>query len=154
MKISTWVEIVGLTAVTFSLALVAWELNQANSLAKANVYSDITHHLNEGNLLLASSTEFADLYKMLSEPDVELSELDSQRAMGLALWTRNVWINSEQAYREVWISEDKFQAQLNDVKFTAQSWPGLSPFLRRAVGVFEKNRELLEIEKHIMAATK
>lgn len=153
LRFSTWVEVVGLIAVTISLALVAWELNQSNSLAKAQVYSDITHHLNEGNLMLADSPDLASLYQLLSDPETKLSEVDSQRAMGLALWSRNVWINSERAYREGWISENKFQAQLNDVEFTAKTWPGLNPYLRRAVQAFEENRELSEIEQRILEVT-
>ena len=77
-----------------------------------------------------------------------------KRAIGLAFWKRNVWSAAERAYVEGWISENKFQAQLNDVEFTASQWPGLKPYLRASVEALEPERQLTAIEARVMEVTR
>ena len=114
--------------VVISMGLLTWEINQANSLAQSNVYSDVSRHYNEVNLLMASSQEFAEIWVALVEVDAELTSIDAQRAMGLSFWHRNIWNSVEFAYREGWISTDKFQNTLNDVKSEVGTGPGIKPY--------------------------
>jgi len=151
MRSWTWIEVVGLSAVVISLGLLTWELNQANSLAKANVYSDIGQHYNEFNLLLGGSGEFAEILARLTEEDVELSDVDVQRAIGIANWHRTAWNSAERAYLEGWISEGKYQATLSDIAFTVEQWPKLKPYLRLMVESLGK--EMTAVEREILEVT-
>ena len=150
MKLSIWAETVGITAVVLSLGMVAWELQQSNSLARANVHSDINQQLNELNLETADNEDFARFLSLLRSEHSELSETDYERAQGLGFFLRNIWIHSERAFEEGWISENKFNAQLNDIDWTAETWPGLKPHMMRITKFFEKGRELTLVERRIL----
>ena len=153
MKLSTWAEVVGVIAVVISLALLTWELNQANNLARFSAYSDINHLYREMNQEMASSTQFAELWARLKDENTDLSEVDVQRAMGLAYWHRNIWINTERAFLEGWIDHDKYQMSLNDIESVAQTWPGFKPYMRKVVELLQGDRELTQIEQLILEKT-
>jgi hypothetical protein len=135
------------------LGLLTWELNQSNSLARFNAHSDINHLYGQLNQLQIGSTEVAQLWAQLRDETSELSEVDVERAIGLAYWHRNIWTTSEQAFREGWIEQDKFQMSLNDIENVSRNWPGMKPYLRTAVQSLADGRELMEVEELIMQIT-
>ena len=152
--VSKAVEIVGLVAIILSLGLVAWELKQANSLARATVHAEINQQLNDLNLETAANGEFAEILSVLADADREHSAIERERALGLAFFLRNSWINAERAYMEGWISENKFQAQLNDIDWTVKIWPGLRPYMREITEFQTKNREMTIVEARMLEVTR
>ncbi|MCZ6655907.1 MAG: hypothetical protein O7C67_01295 [Gammaproteobacteria bacterium] len=152
-RVRAFAEAVGLTAVVASLGLLTWEVNQSNSLAKANVYSDVSRDYNEYNLLMASNGEFAEILSHLTEEEVELSAIDVQRTIGIGSWNRNAWNSAERAYLEGWIPQDKYQATLNDIAFMVKQWPGLKPYLRMLVEELGKDTDLTMVERKILELT-
>lgn len=143
-------ELVGLGAVVISLLLLTYELNQANSLAKFSVASEINQHYNQSNLLQASSSEYADVWLMLAEEDRELTPVELQKAIGLAYYHRNAWNSVETAYLEGWITRDKYQATLNDIEAMLMDLPGIRPHIRLITKNMAKNREITETEQLVL----
>jgi hypothetical protein len=152
-RVRVFAEVVGLTAVVASLGLLTWEVNQSNSLAKANVYADVGRDYNEYNVLMASNGEVAELFVRLKNEEVELTEVEVQRTLGIGSWNRNAWNSTERAYLEGWIPQDKYQSTLNDIAFTVKQWPGMKPYLRMLVEELGKGTDLTMVEQKILELT-
>jgi hypothetical protein len=151
--VRTWIEVIGVVSVVVSLGLLTWEINQANSIARYNAYSDIGQQYNEANLLQASSDEFAGIYAVLSEEGRELTQLEIQKTLGLCAWLRNIWNSAWRAHEEGLINHDKYQATLNDIENTIVHWPAIKPYLRSWVQSLTKNTTLTEVELRILELT-
>ena len=153
MNTRNWAEAIGLIGVIISLALVASQLYQANSVARFTVGTEIMRHYNEINLQVASDPDLAELLVVMSDEQAVLSKAQRHQAISLAYWLGNCWGNAELAYREGWIDRDAFQSTLNDVPDWIEEAPGLKPILRQVFKNKSANRSITEVEKLVLEIT-
>ena len=153
MNIRSWTEAIGLVGVIVSMALLTWQLNQANSVARFTAGTEVMRHYNEINLQVASDPDLAELLTVLSDKEVALSKAQRHQAISLAYWLKNCWGNAELAFREGWISRSSFQSTLNDVPDWVEESPGLGPVLREVVAKNSANRPITEVEELILKVT-
>ena len=146
-------EAVGLFAVVISVALLGWELNQANRLAQATEEREILQLYNDLNLSIANDPEFAAFQAMLASADeTELTATEHERALSQAHWHRNVWVIVERAHSLGVIPEARFQAALQDIRGIAESYPKLRPYMRMVSEAFQ-DVEFYELDTVVMEVT-
>ncbi len=147
-------EAVGLSAVVISVALLGWELNQANRLTQAIEEREILQLYNDLNLSMASDPEFGAFNAMLaSEDGDELTETEHERALSLVMWQRNVWEAVSKAHSLGIVSETRYQLTLQDIRVTAELWPKLRPYMRMTSETYYQPVEFSELDRIIMEVT-
>jgi hypothetical protein len=90
MKLSTWVEVIGVIAVVFSLALVAYELRQnTEAVQVANHQALVAMDLEKNSWL--RDPEFAAIYVVAREDFEKLTPVQSQQYLTFVADTFNAW---------------------------------------------------------------
>ena len=72
MKYKNWhdvAEIVGMISIVAGLILVAWEVRQANNIARAQMVMDIAAQANEFNSATYENVEVAKLVAAIYDPN-------------------------------------------------------------------------------------
>ncbi|MCZ6656642.1 MAG: hypothetical protein O7C67_05050 [Gammaproteobacteria bacterium] len=151
----TIAETIGIASLIFSLILVAWELNQANSLARTNVIFDFLSQHNEMHLQVASDPEMARLVSLLEDPNGgELGRVDAVRAKAIAERMVNIWDSIQVAYREGIISKQTYDVNIQDVRVNLERFPGLKPYIAFFVESYQiPGRQLNEIQRAVLEAS-
>ena len=153
MKRALWIELIGAIAVVVSLGLLTWELNQANRLGTFEANAAVSQGYNELNKEMASNPELANLFALLARSDPELTDVQIQSAIGLAYWHMNNWNTVEAAYEQGWVPQAELQNALNDIRVVTKLWPGLSSYLRLAVGDTNEGVALGRVNSLILELT-
>ena len=153
MNIRSWTETIGLIGVIVSLALLTWQLYQANNIQRFTASVELNRHYNEINLEVASDPDLAELLAVMSDEQAVLSKAQRHQAISLAYWLGNCWGHADLAYREGWISRSSFQNTLNDVGNWVEEAPGLKPILRQVFLNKSANRPITEVEKLVLEIT-
>ena len=101
MKLSTWAEVVGVIAVVISLALLTWELNQANNQTALNTralelaaYQQLIERISEFNLATIQNPEL----RVVREKVESGAELSSDEAAILNAFLYLAYRNGDLAY--------------------------------------------------------
>jgi hypothetical protein len=95
MKVSAWVEVLGLGAVVVSLLFVGVEIRQNTAIASAQALLDLAAAANE---ILLAQAEDEDLAMIVKRGDTEIQDLnDAERARFDALVV-SLWNTYEAAY--------------------------------------------------------
>ncbi len=146
-------ETVALSAVVISVLLLTWEVSQANRLAETTVQQEINQQFNEFNLAVASDPGLAEFMATLSqEGNPELTKIEHERALGLGIWQRNAWMSTSIAYSKGLVSERSHQSMLKDIRWVAENYPVLKPYLRLGAETYSGEWES-EVDKVILEVT-
>lgn len=124
-------EGIGLVSIVAGLALVAWEIRQANNIARTEVIITALQQWNEFNLSRFENPEVAQLSLMAMHPeDYELSPLDRSRLNGMAWHFVNIAWTSQIAYDAGLLGESDIVNARSDMQWSLDILPGLrSEFL-------------------------
>ena len=133
MGIMRWrqiLEVVGVASVVGGLLLVAFEVRQANRIARAQVVMELSSGFNEINSARFIDADFARLVMLLANPESQaISELDESRITGLAYQIHNVMWAAQTAYDDDLLGREDLENYRNDLAGTYDSWPGIVPAL-------------------------
>jgi len=73
-------ELIGIVSIVAGFALVAWEIRQANNIARAQMVMDLASQANEFNSYTFENPDVAELLKAMTLPD-QVNVSDTQRSM-------------------------------------------------------------------------
>ncbi len=156
MKSKYWrdlVEIVGVLTIVAGLLLVAWEIRQANRIARAQIGMELAAQYNEFNSARFENPEVARLSLMLLEPDkYEITETEASMMTGAVWHFYNLFWSAQIAYDNGILSLEDLAVYRSDLAWILKYMPGLVPGLinayetlpsRQNVYVFEPLAELV-----------
>ena len=122
------VELVGIISIVAGLALVAWEINQANNIAKAQMVMDLAAQANEFNSATFGNPEVAELAKAMSDPNHDdISEIQESMMSGVAWHFTNVFWSAQRAYDNGVLGDDDIRNYQASVAWHIENHPGLKP---------------------------
>ena len=128
-------EMVGILSVVVGLLLVAYEVRQANSIAKAQAVMELASWYNELNNARFTDSDFARLSNLLQDPDKhEISEVDASKIQGLAYYIHNIYWSAQTAYNSGLLSIDDLNVYRDELSLILKDTPGLVPDL---VAIYE-----------------
>lgn len=131
MKNKNWrdvAEIVGLVGVIAGLILVAWEVRQANRIAKAQMVLDLAAQANEFNSATFAYPEVADLVTAISDPShIDFSVTQESMATAVAWHFSNIFWSAQRAYDNGLLGEDDILMYQSSLAWHIENHPGLRP---------------------------
>jgi hypothetical protein len=120
------VEIIGIISIVAGLALVAWEIRQANRIAKAQTVMELAAQYNEFNSSRFENPDVADLSVALSNPDqTDVSETQRSMMAGTAWHFANILWSAQKAYDSGLLSTDDILFYQSHLTWMLKYMPGL-----------------------------
>ena len=133
MKKVSWKEVVeaaGLLSIVAGLALVAWEIRQANHIARTEVMITTLQQWNDFNLSRFENPDVAQLSLIAMDPEKhEITPLDRSRLNGMAWHFVNIAWASQIAYDAGLLGERDILNARMDLNWSLEEMPGLTPEL-------------------------
>ena len=124
------IEVVAAISVVGGLLLVAWEIRQANNIARAQTVLELSSAYNEFNVARISNPEVAKLGLVLQRPvDDELSDIEQSMITGLAYHIHNILWSAEVAYDNGLLTLDDLNTYRNDLEHSFEAMPAMAPAL-------------------------
>jgi hypothetical protein len=121
-------ELVGIISIVGGLVLVAWEVRQANNIAKAQMVMDLAAQANEFNSATFSNPEVADLVAAMSDPDrVDYSETQQSMMTATAWHFSNIFWSAQRAYDNGLLGDDDILMYQASLAWHIENHPGLRP---------------------------
>jgi hypothetical protein len=131
MKSKYWrdlVEIVAVLSVVAGLLLVAWEIRQANGIAKAQTVMELAAQYNTFNSARFENPEVARLALMLLEPDkFVITETEASMMSGVVYQFHNILWSAQIAYDSGLLSHADLTKYRSDLVWMLTYMPGLIP---------------------------
>lgn len=120
-------ESIGLISIVIGLLLVAWEIRQANHIARAEAVISIAEQWNEFNSEWFGNPEVARLvlYTMDSV-EREPSRLEQSQLQGLAWHFINIFWSAHVAHENGLLSEGDISNYRSDLQWMIDYMPGLN----------------------------
>jgi len=133
MKTVSWKEVaegVGVLSIVAGLALVAWEVRQANHIARTEVMITTLQLWNDFNLSRFENPAVAQLSLIAMDPEKhEITPLDRSRLNGMAWHFVNIAWASQIAYDAGLLGENDLLNAKTDLNWSLEEMPGLTPEL-------------------------
>ncbi len=130
MKTKIWrtlAEIIGVLSIVAGLMLVAWEIRQANEIARAEVVLTLAEQYNEFNQARFESAEVAELSLMLMRPDdYQLTVIDKSRMSGVAWHFGNIFWSAQVAHDSGLLSRQDLMIYQSQLAWMLEYMPGLA----------------------------
>lgn len=122
-----WAEFLGIVSIVGGLVLVAWEIRQANNIARAQMVMDIAAQANAFNSSAFENPDVADLLAAISAPGAEELPATQQAMMSsVAQHFSNTFWAAQRAYDNgVLGDEDIFMYQAS-LAWHLENLPGLT----------------------------
>ena len=159
MKKQNWrdvAEIAGIVSIVAGLILVAWEIRQANNIARAQMVMELATQANEFNSSRFKNPEVAELAAAMSDPDhSEFTATQESMMAGVAWHFANIFASAQSAHDNGLLGDDDIRMYRASVAWHLENHPGMRPaFLEvyqttpwfREMYVFEPLVELAEAE--------
>ena len=125
-----WLEIVVALSVVGGLLLVAWEIRQANGIARAQTVLELAAGYNEINSARFEDPEVARLVLLLQYPDkYEVSDIEASMITGLAFHIHNILWSAQIAYDNGLLTLEDIDIYRNDLEQSFEDWPRILPDL-------------------------
>ena len=119
-------ESLGLISIVLGLLLVAWEIRQANHIARAEAVISIAEQWNEFNSEWFANPEVARLVLYTMEPlEQEPSPLMQSRLQALAWHFINTFWSAHIAHENGILSDDDISNYRSDLQWMVDHMPGL-----------------------------
>lgn len=147
-------EVAAVISVVGGLLLVAYEIRQANGIARAQAVMDLSAQYNEMNRTRFSDPVYADLNALLVDADHrELTQTEASMVVGMAYHVHNILWSAQTAYDSGLLSPADLDNYRNDLSLFLTVLPGIVPAFveiyetqtgKQDAYVFEPLAELVE----------
>jgi hypothetical protein len=131
MKNKHWrdvAEIVGMISIVVGLILVAWEVRQANNIAKAQMVMDLAAQANEFNSATYGNSEVAELVSLISDPSHnDFSDTQQAKMTATAWHFANIFWSAQKAYDNGLLGDDDILMYQSSLAWHIENHPGLRP---------------------------
>ena len=131
MKNKNWgsfPELIGVVSIVAGLILVAWEIHQANNIAKAQMVMDLAAQANEFNSATFGNPDVAELAAAIADPNhIGFSETQKSMMSGVAWHFTNIFWSAQRAYDNGLLGGDDIQNYQSSVAWHIENHPGLKP---------------------------
>lgn len=147
------IELLSVSAVVLSVLFLAYELRQANKIARNEANVAIRGSLASANEIIWANEDVALLFANANDKDWSPTETEEVRIQAFIRRISNSWIIAETAYNNGYFAEDDFQSILDDVRGVLsiqgfhpywQSFLDLYPVNSQKYRVFEVANRILE----------
>lgn len=119
-------ELIGMVSIVAGLVLVAWEIRQANNIAKAQMVMDLAAQANEFNSSTFENPDVADLLTAIADPDrVDVSETHKSMITGVTWHFVNIFWSAQRAYDNGLLSNDDIFMYQSSLAWILEHRPGL-----------------------------
>ena len=123
-----WAEFIGILSIVAGLILVAWEINQANNIAKAQMVMDLAAQANEFNSSAFANSDVADLLTVISDPEGgDVSETQESMIRSVAQHFVNVFWAAQRAHDNGVLGDDDIFMYQSSMAWHLENLPGLRP---------------------------
>jgi hypothetical protein len=123
-----WAEFMGILSIVAGLIMVAWEINQANKIAKAQTVLDLSAQANEFNSSAFSNPDVADLLAVIKDPEeVDVSEAQESMIASVVQHFVNLFWAAQRAYDNGVLGDDDILMYQSSVAWHLENLPGLRP---------------------------
>ena len=150
MKSKNWrevAEIVGLVSIVAGLVLVAWEVRQANNIARTQMVMDLASQANEFNSATFENPEVANMVIAAADPDLTDYTGTQQSMMVAVAWHfSNIFWSAQRAYDNGLLSDDDIQMYQSSVAWHIENMPGMRPGWRAVYNTAPWLREMYVFE--------
>lgn len=124
------VEIIGVISIVAALLIVAWELKQANHIARAEVELQLATASNDIHIARYTNPEFAQLFPKIENPSKHLiTATDTSRIEALSWHLSNVYRAAQIAYDNGLLDKNGLDQYQGDIEWALEHWPGLREHL-------------------------
>ena len=158
MKSKYWrdlVEIVAVLSVVGGLLLVAWEIRQANRIARAQTVMELAAQYNTFNSARFGNPEVARLALRLLEPDkFVITETEASMISGVVYQFHNILWSAQKAYDNGLLSYEDLTKYRSDLVWMLTYMPGLIPELVNAYETQPETQNAYVFEPLAELATK
>ena len=131
MKYKNWhdvAEIVGMISIVAGLILVAWEVRQANNIARAQMVMDIAAQANEFNSATYENVEVAKLVAAIYDPNYsDYSETQKSMMSGIAWHFSNIFWSAQRAYDNGLLDDDDILMYQSSLAWHIENMPAMKP---------------------------
>jgi hypothetical protein len=131
MKNKNWndvAEIVGIVSIVAGLILVAWEVRQANNIAKSQMVMDLAAQANEFNSATFENAEVAKLVAAVSDPNHSDYSDAQESMMSAAAWHfANIFWSAQRAHDNGLLGDDDILMYQSSLAWHIENMPGLRP---------------------------
>jgi hypothetical protein len=134
LKFRTAAESVGIFVLLGSLIFLAMEINQSNKIAIASIQYDILSDFNEFHRLVVADPEVAEFISTLKEASgAEFSPAEEVRAHSFVTNFINLWYVIQTAHDNGQLTDETFQAYLEDARSTMLNYPRAIPYFKASI---------------------
>lgn len=121
-------EIIGMVSIVAGLLLVAWEVRQANNIAKTQIILEIAAQANEFNSATYGNSEVAELVAAISDPShIEFSKAQESMMTAAAWHFANIFWSAQRAYDSGLLGDDDILMYQLSLAWHIENHPGLRP---------------------------
>lgn len=119
-------ELVGMVSIVAGLVLVAWEINQANNIAKAQMVMDIAAQANEFNRSTFENPAVADLLTAISGPEqADVSATQRSMIIGVTWHFMNLFWSAQRAHDSGLLGKEDIFMYRSSLAWMLEHRPGL-----------------------------
>ena len=131
MNKKTWrdvAEIVGMISIVAGLILVAWEVRQANNIAKTQMVMELAAQANEFNGATDENAEVANLVAAITDPNYsDYSETQESMMSGIAWHFANIFWSAQRAHDNGLLDDDDIWRYQSSRAWHSENMPGMRP---------------------------
>ena len=141
MKISTkqFVEIVGVCSVVLSLLVVAYQIQQANDIARVTTEIELRASYAGINELFIENPELRDVFANLDDPNRTFTEEEASLFGSMTYRFLNVWVGMEVAYDEGMIGYESWSETLGNIRNMLENQTAGHQFWKATLSTGEYN---------------
>ena len=124
-------EIIGIVSIVAGLVLVAWEVRQANSIAKTQMVMGLAAEANEFNSATFENAEVAELVAAIYDPN-HSEYTDAQEAMmsAVAWHFANLFWSAQRAYDNGLLGDDDILMYQSSMAWHIENMPAMRPWYK------------------------
>lgn len=131
MRKTNWreiVEITGIVSIVAALLLVAWEIRQANRIARIEIGMRLAAAHAEIHAARFRSADFAQLFPKIKSPEAHLvTATDASRIEALARHLAGLYRSVQIAYDNGLLDRGEYEHYAREFSATLDRWPALKP---------------------------
>lgn len=133
-------EVSSALAVVASVVFLAFQVNQANDIARASMRYDLESSWNEWHDLIISDSTTAALLVRMQDADAVFSPTEQQQVFSLANRLYNIWSSLHAAHENGLISDEDYTSLSEDVP-SAMVLEAAVPIWRQLVERYPADRD-------------
>ena len=131
MKNKNWrdvAEIIGIVSIVAGLILVAWEVRQANNIAKTQMVMDLATQANEFNSATYENAEVAELVAAIYDPNYsDYSEVQEAMMSAVAWHFANIFWSAQRAHDNGLLGDDDILMYQSSMAWHIENMPAMRP---------------------------